>query len=64
LIEPKFQIIDLDQIRTTLTQNENVYTAYNGIYYTWGKTPVTPNAGNEIQPCVGMLNFISWGVSL
>jgi len=23
------------------------------------KTPVSPNAGNEIQSCVGMLNFIS-----
>ena len=28
------------------------------------KTPVPPNARNEIQSCVGMLNFISWGVSL
>jgi len=28
------------------------------------KTPVLPNAGNEIQSGVGMLNFISWGVSL
>ena len=28
------------------------------------KTPVPPNAGNEIQLCVGMLNFISHGVSL
>jgi len=29
------------------------------------KTPVPPNAGNEIQSFVGMLlNFISWGVSL
>ena len=27
------------------------------------KTPVHPNAGNEIQSFVGMLNFISWGVS-
>jgi len=24
------------------------------------KTPVPPNAGNEIQSYVGMLNFISW----
>jgi len=23
------------------------------------KTPVSPNAGSEIQSCVGMLNFIS-----
>jgi len=28
------------------------------------KTPVPPNAGNEIQSYVGVLNFISWGVSL
>ena len=28
------------------------------------KIPVPPNAGNEIQSCVGMLNFIRWGVSL
>jgi len=28
------------------------------------KTPVPPNAGNEIQSYVGVVNFISWGVSL
>jgi len=28
------------------------------------KTPVPTNVGNEIQAFVGMLNFISWGVSL
>jgi len=27
-------------------------------------TPVPPNAGNEIQSCVGMLNVISWEESL
>ena len=26
------------------------------------KTPVPPNAGNEIQSCVGMLNFTIWGI--
>jgi len=26
--------------------------------------PVPPNAGNEMQSVVGMLNFISWGVYL
>ena len=36
---------------------------YNGIYYTWEKTPEPPNAGNEIQSFVGIFNFISWGVS-
>jgi len=25
------------------------------------KTPVPPNAGNEIQSCVGMLNFYQLG---
>ena len=28
------------------------------------KKHVPPNAGNEIQSFLGMLNFISWGVSL
>ena len=28
------------------------------------KTPVPPNAGNEIRSIVGKLNFISWGVKL
>jgi len=28
------------------------------------KTPVPPDAGSEIEPFIGMLNFISWGVSL
>ena len=28
------------------------------------KTPVPHKAGNEIQSCVGMLNFIGWRVSL
>jgi len=28
------------------------------------KTPVSHNAGNEIQSCAWMLNFISWGESL
>jgi len=27
------------------------------------KTPIPPNAGNEIQSFVGMLNFMRWGVS-
>ena len=26
------------------------------------KTPVPPNAGSGVQSCIGMLNFISWGV--
>jgi len=28
------------------------------------KTPVPTNAVNENQSCIGMLNFIGWGVSL
>ena len=37
---------------------------YNEIYYAWTTTPVPPNALSEIQSCLGMLNFTSWGVSL
>ena len=43
---------------TTLTQNENFPLFIMG--YTIPeikKTPVPPNAGNEIQSFVGMLNF-------
>ena len=36
---------------------------YNGIFYARKKT-VTPKAGSEIQSFLGMLNFLSWGVSL
>jgi len=32
--------------------------------FTTPEITVPPNAGNEIQSFVGMLNFISWGVSL
>ena len=28
------------------------------------KTPVPPNAGSEMKSCVGMFNFIIWGVGL
>ena len=34
---------------------------YDGIYYAWVKTPVSPGLNSII---LGMLNFISWGVSL
>jgi len=27
-------------------------------------TPVPPNAGNEIQSFVGMLNLIGWGIDV
>ena len=49
--------------RSTITQNEN-FTLYI-MWFTIPeiKTPVPTNAGNEIQSCVGMLNFISWGVT-
>jgi len=48
---------------TTLTENEN-YTFIMGFIMHEKKTPVAPDAGREIQSFVGMLNFISWGVSL
>ena len=49
--------------RSTITQNEK-FTLYI-MWFTIPeiKTPVPTNAGNEIQSCVGMLNFISWGVT-
>ena len=28
------------------------------------ETAVPPNVGIDIQPFVGMLNFVSWGVNL
>ena len=34
-------------------------TVYNGIYYAWEKTPVPPNAGDEIQSFEGMLKLLS-----
>jgi len=37
---------------------------FNRIYYTRDKTPLPPRLGNEIKLCVGILNLISWGVSL
>jgi len=48
----------------TLTQNETFTLFIMGFTIPEIKTPVPHNAGNEIQQCVGMLNFISWGESL
>jgi len=48
----------------TLTQNKNFTLFIIGFTIPEIKTPVPPNAGNEIQSCVEMLNFLSWGVSL
>jgi len=48
----------------TYPKYKKMYAVYNGIYFTWNKNTCTPNARNEIQSFVGMLNFISWGVSL
>ena len=47
-----------------LTQNKNCTLFIMGFTIPEIKTPVPPNAGNEIQSVVGMLNFIIWGVSL
>ena len=48
----------------TLAQNKKNTLYIMGFTIPEIKTPVPPNAGNEIQLCVGMLNFISHGVSL
>ena len=47
-----------------LTQNKNFTLFIMGFTIPEIKTPVPPNAGNEIQSCLGMFNFICWGVSL
>ena len=49
---------------STLTQNENFTLFIIGFTISEIKTPVPPNAGNEIQSFVRMLNLIGWGVSL
>ena len=49
---------------TTLTQNEIFTLFIMGFTIPEIKTPVPPNAGNEIQSFVRMLNFIIWGVNL
>ena len=51
-------------IEYTLTQNENFTLFIMGFTIPEIKPPVPHNARNEIQSCVGMLNFISWGISL
>ena len=40
-----------------LTQNKNLTLFIMGFTIPEIKTPVPPNAENEIQSCVGMLNF-------
>ena len=49
---------------TTLTQNEIFTLFIMGFTIPEIKTPIPPNAGNEIQSFVRMLNFIIWGVNL
>ena len=46
------------KMKTLHVYNGNIITMHEK------KTPVPPNAGREIQSFVGILNFISWGVSL
>ena len=53
-----------DKYTDILTQNKNVTLFIMGFTIPEINTPLPPNAGNEIQSFVGMLNFISWGVSL
>ena len=47
--------------KSTLTQNKNCTLFKMGFTIPEIKTPLPPNAGNELQSCVGMLNFISLG---
>ena len=54
-----FRRLEID----TLTQNKNFTRFIMGFTIPEIKTPVPPNAGNKIQSFVGMLNFISLGVS-
>jgi len=44
--------------KCTLAQNENFTLFIMELLSPEIKTPVPPNAENEIQSCVGMLNFI------
>ena len=48
-----------DNVANTLTQNENFTLFLMGFTMYEMKTHVPLNAGNEIQSCGGMLNFIS-----
>ena len=59
-ISPSISVIAV----TILTQNKNLTLFIMGFTIPEIKTPVPPNARNGIQSFVGMLNFISWGVSL
>ena len=45
----------------TLTQNETFTLFIMGFTIPEIKTPVSHNAGNEIQPCVGMLKLYQLG---
>jgi len=47
-----------------LNQNKDFTLFIMGFTIPEIKTPVPPNAGNGIQSFVGMVNCISWGVSL
>jgi len=48
---------------TILAKNKNFTLFIMGFTILEIKTPVPPNAGNEIQSFVGMLNFISLGAN-
>ena len=50
-------------MHSTLTKKEN-YPYIMRFTIHEKTTSVPPNAGSEIQSFLGMLNFISWGVSL
>ena len=56
IIPQRWDVVWCKNSECTLTQNENVTLFIMGF--------TISDAGNEIQSCVGMVNFISWGVSL
>jgi len=51
-------------VQYILTQNKNLTLFIKEFTIAEIKTPVPSNAGNEILSFIGMLNFISWAVSL
>ena len=57
-----WRILLEDEYSTILTQNENFTLFIMAFTIPEIKTPVPPNAGNEIQSCVGgMLKLLSVG---
>ena len=66
-IKMALELFDLEHGSTyscnTIIQNENITLFIMGYTTPEIRTPVPPNAGNEMKSFVGMLNFIRPGVS-